>query len=106
MKTIKITITETACNAPSKIYESSIFNVDTINCKDIEEAKIKLIERYGKFNTKTLRKIYRDTEKSSVEVGYLKSFWNKDYSHNSKNWYQTDWIEINEVTYNSIMINN
>jgi hypothetical protein len=27
-----------------------------------------------------------------VAFGFLHSFWNDDCSHDSKKWYQTDWI--------------
>ena len=70
---------------------------ESFNCiveyfKTKEALKNYLIERYGKMpNGK--KKVYIDTKKGKViPIGFLHSYWNQDVSHNSKLWYQTDWI--------------
>lgn len=54
-----------------------------------------IADRYGKpLTSKGRNKIYRDVGGVSKEVGFLYSYWNKDISHNSKSWFQTDWITV------------
>ena len=93
----KIIIDETARNRPADDIENDrMFNRDVITVKTLEEVKTKLIERYGKLPNRK-RKIYVDDDNGNAkEVGFLYSFWNKDWSHNSKSWFQTDWITIKE----------
>ena len=99
---IEIQITETASDATHQI--KSTFNNFSIFCKDIEEAKQELIDRYGKMPSKR-RKIYQDKKDgTSIEVGFIHSFWNNDVSHNFKKWHQSDWISIFEVTKKPIRI--
>jgi len=50
-------------------------------------------------------KIYIDLEKGEAEeIGFIHSFWNKDCSHDSKSWFQTDWITLAEVTEKPILL--
>jgi hypothetical protein len=89
-----IQITETGRNHLKD--EPSTFNHETIYAKDKDEVKEKLIERYGKM-PKGRKKVYIDTKSGETKViGFLHSFWNRDCSHNSKWWFQTDWISIVE----------
>ena len=94
---IKIEITETGRG--SLRDEAHIFNREYKFFKNVDEVKEYLIERYGKMpNGKN--KIYIDKKDGSkVVCGFLYSYWNYDWSHNSKKWYQTDWISFNEVNY-------
>ena len=93
---IKIEITETARdNLNAEPYRCS--DKITEEFKDMEELKEFLIDRYGRVPNGR-NKIYCDTSDGSQEVGFLYSFWNKDWSHNSKSWYQTDWISIMDVS--------
>jgi len=73
------------------------FNLILKEFETKEKLKEYLIERYGKI-PKGRKKIYRDRENTmglvTDEVGFLHSFWSQDISHNSKKWYQTDWIEF------------
>jgi hypothetical protein len=98
---IKIKINETA-----RFFlkgELQIFNKFTISCNNEKEVIEYLINRYGKL-PKGKRKIYIDIIennydiKETKEIGFLHSFWNDDLSHNSKKWFQTDWITFDEVT--------
>ena len=86
MKRFMLEITETGrfkLNAPAESFNQFRKEFHTI-----EDLKKYLIERYGKM-PKGRRKVY--TGKDKV-IGFLYSFWNKDVSHASPNWYQTDWI--------------
>ena len=57
-----------------------------------------LIDRYGIF-PKGKHKIYiDDLNGKPKEVGFLHSYWNRDCFHDSKAWYQTDWVEVCEMT--------
>ena len=101
MKTIKITITETGCNSLKEIEQSSTFNQINEYFKTKEEAKKYLQERYDKKDFSKLRKVYSGKD---IEIGFTYSFWNKDISHNSKSWYQTDWVTIVEQIETPILL--
>ena len=91
----KLTIDETGRNCPKD--ESQLFNVISESFKTLEDIKEYLTERYGKIPTGK-NKVYRDDkEGNSIEVGFLHSFWNRDISHNSKHWFQTDWFQLHLV---------
>lgn len=96
MKTYyELKITETARNCPNA--ESSQFNIIREQFGTKEQIKGFLTERYGKIpNGKN--KIYIDDLRESKIIGFLYSFWNKDWSHASKSWFQTDWVECYIMT--------
>jgi len=98
----KLIINETGRNSLKE--EASLFNTIDESFIELEELKNYLVVRYGKI-PKGKNKIYQDNkEGKSQEVGFLHSFWNRDISHNSKNWYQTDWIEVRETASKPILI--
>jgi len=71
---------------------SRLFNIDHETVIDAKEAQEFLVERYGKMPGGK-NKIYVDDKDGNTKViGFTHSFWNSDISHNSKPWYQTDWI--------------
>jgi len=71
---------------------ATLFDVLRERVLDIKEAHEFLVDRYGKL-PKGKSKVYVDDKDGNAKVvGFLHSFWNKDISHNSKSWYQTDWI--------------
>lgn len=91
----QITIDETGRNTPKD--DASLFDTITETVSTLEDVKAFLINHYGKLPNGR-KKIYQDTKDGTpVEVGFLHSFWNSDISHNSKAWFQTDWITINHV---------
>ena len=99
----KVKITETARNNPKMdIDKDTVFNDFAKSFKTLEEVKEYLRERYGKTPNNKWQKIYRDPD--GKQVGYLRCYWNKDWSHNSKSWWQTDWITISAVTEESILL--
>jgi hypothetical protein len=100
MKTIELRIAET--DRMNLKEETSCFNHIRESFQTLEELKTYLIERYGKI-PQGRKKIFRDIlaqdnnilgQSNHMVIGFLHSFWNADISHNSKNWYQTDWIEF------------
>jgi hypothetical protein len=103
MKRIKVTITETARNCLKD--EPSIFNEEVLYASDMAGIKELLKERYGKIPS-ARNKIYVDDKEGNVkECGFIYSFWNKDYSHNSKSWFQTDWVHFAEEITEDIPFN-
>jgi len=93
MSYIKVSIVETGRNSLKD--SPHIFNTESKNFKALEEAKEYIRERYGKI-PKGRNKTYIDTTDGQVkEVGFTYSYWNTDYT---TRWFQTDWIEITEVT--------
>ncbi len=104
----KIVIDETACDSPKDTNVSTRFNQIVEKANSIEEVEEVLKERYGKVISKSTREkrgVYVDKKDGGAErVGFLYSFWNKDWSLNSKNWFQTDWITISEVTENTVLV--
>jgi hypothetical protein len=94
MKTIKLEISETGRNSLKD--EPTMFNRIVDEFENIDECKEALKARYGRMPNGR-NKIYTGPNNNPIVVGFLHSFWNKDWSHNSKNWFQTDWISIYEV---------
>jgi hypothetical protein len=94
MKTIELHITETGRSNTKE--DPSIFNEDHMSFKTIDEMKSFLMDRYGKI-PKGKNKVFVDgNDGNPVCIGFLHSFWNQDWSHASKKWYQTDWITFYE----------
>lgn len=102
MDYIKLHITETGRNCLKD--QPAIFNDLTETFKTVEKAKDFLTDRYGQM-PKGKNKIYIDTNNEVKVLGFTHSFWNKDWSHNSKSWYQTDWIEITNVNEVPVLLN-
>lgn len=102
----KLTIDETSRNT-LKDEDAQRFNKDVQTFKTLEEVKQAIIDKYGKIpERKISNTIYNDSKPGEpIIVGFLHSFWNKDYSHNSKSWYQTDWVTVTEVTENPVLVN-
>lgn len=85
--------------------ESYIFNETIKNVKSLEEVKKYIINLYGKVPSKY---IYIDTVNGPQIVGFTYSYWNRDISHDTKYWWQTDYIELlyyteNHITENEIL---
>lgn len=95
-----INIDETSKNN-LKEEKSSIFNQEEFKFKTKKEVLNFLEERYTlkkiKNAIKNKKFIFNDSKKGVECVGITLSFWNKDYSHMSKSWYQTDWLSIKKV---------
>jgi hypothetical protein len=100
----KVTIDETGRD--SLRDEAAKFNQVIETFKTVDEAKAYLTERYGTIPKRThSTTIYVDFTDGAKPVGFLHSYWNKDISHNSKSWYQTDWVSVTEVNEMPVMVN-
>lgn len=75
----------------SETVKGEWFNVIRESFPTKEKLVEYIIDRYGRMPNGR-NKVYQDTEDKPIVVGFLHSFWNRDISHASKNWYQTDWI--------------
>ena len=91
----ELQIDETGSNKPGA--ENSLFNTIKEQFNTIEDLNKFLIDRYGKMPCKRKKIYISNKENKSEVVGFLHSFWNKDWSHNSKSWFQTDWVSIAEI---------
>jgi hypothetical protein len=99
---LKIKITETARNNPKKdVDQDKVFNHIEHNCNDIHFVKDYLTDHYGKMPSMK-KKIYYDPD--AEVIGFIHSFWNRDISHNSKAWWQTDWVCITKVTEDTVLL--
>jgi len=98
MHYFQVSITRTSKNAGSKEPRGkgwSTFDREEKKFTTLDEVKAFLKEEYGKCKRE---KIYRDDSEAGHHVGYCYHFRNKDWSHNSPEWYQQDWVEVNEMT--------
>ena len=100
----QLQITETGSERPTGHLENAtIFNDIFEDFETIEAAREYLIDRYGKM-PRGCKKIYVDSAEGAKVVGFLHSFWNKDYSHDTKNWFQTDWVSLQSITKKAILL--
>jgi hypothetical protein len=96
MISFRLIIDETARDTPKE--ESHLFNRIVKKFQTRAEADKFLFYRYGKKIRKTSQNgIYHDTiNGGNKRIGSIYSYWNKNYSHNSNSWYQTDWIVLEQ----------
>lgn len=101
----KVTIHEMGRPNPrSDESEDQCFNIEHRTCWSEEDVFAYLKERYGD-NYKPHRDIYQDyRDGKSYVVGFIRSYWNKDWSHNSKSWWQTDWVAITKIQEEAVVI--
>jgi hypothetical protein len=103
MQKLILEISETAKDRPSNDESCRLFNVIREEFSSLKDLQDYIKNRYGKLlKSKGRDKIYRDSKVSPDElkaVGFLFSYWNKDCSHDSKPWWQTDWITIIQREY-------
>ena len=98
----QLTINETARNHLKE--EPNFLNTIKESFATITDTKDFLVDRYGKL-PQGRSKIYQDKKNGQAqEIGFLHSFWNQDFSHNSKKWYQTDWIEVCKINTEPVLI--
>lgn len=97
----ELTINETARNHLKE--EPRLFSTIQESFGTVSDIKDFLVDCYGKL-PRGQAKIYRDKNGQSQEIGFMHSFWNRDISHNSKAWYQTDWIEICKINAEPVLI--
>jgi len=93
---IEVTIESAGRNSLKE--KAILFDVTRETFPGIKEAQEYLIDRYGRLPNGN-NKIYVDDEERNARItGFLHSFWTRDISHNSKPWFQTDWITVFEYT--------
>jgi hypothetical protein len=98
----KLLIRET-CRSSPKCQPEGFGEVEE-NFKTMTDLRDFMVEHYGKMPSGK-NKIYYDGENGRAEeVGFTYSFWNRDISHNSKPWFQTDWITVYKITSESVLI--
>ena len=88
----EVRVTETGRGSLKE--EATIFHQFTKACATLDDIKDYLTEQYGKLPGMRNKIYVDDKDGSTHEIGFTHSFWNSDISHNSKAWYQTDWVEI------------
>lgn len=93
MEYFELEIDETGRNTLKD--KPSRFNTIEKTFPTLEKVKEYLVNRYGKM-PQGKSKIYVG-DKTPIVVGFSHSFWSSDVSHNSKSWYQTDWICISKI---------
>ena len=98
----QLIISETGRNSLKE--EANLFNTIDESFTDLEELKNYITDRYGKLPKGRNKIFIDDKEGKAQEIGFLYSFWNSDISHNSKAWFQTDWIEVRETASKPILI--
>ena len=95
MTSIEVHITETARDSLKDSPHT--FNIVNESFSSIEDVKEFLADRYGHMPSGR-NKVYVDTKDGAAqEIGFTYSFWTNDMSHNSKSWFQTDWVTIMDV---------
>ena len=98
----KLTIAETGRSTLRD--EPERFNDEVQTFRTLEGIKQAIIDRYGKIPKRhTHNTIYSDYN-GGAAIGFLTSYWNKDWSHNTKSWYQTDWVTVTEVTETPVLL--
>lgn len=94
MKFYEVEITKTGKPFGRTEEDYSTFDREVKRFKTTEEVKAFLKESYG---TCKRVKMYQDTKEGSEHTGYIYCFKNKDWSHDSKGWFQQDWVSIDEM---------
>ena len=94
---IEVQIAETARRFLSD--ETHVFNFLKKEFFDLDEVREFLINRYGHL-PQGRHKIFWGNE----ETGFAYSFWNRDISHNSKPWFQTDHIVLSRLTREPVIL--
>jgi len=89
-----INIDETAKPVGNSQEGFSIFNQYQESFKTLQEAKDYLKEKYQ--GHKKQKMFCDDKEGNAKQIGWIYSFKNSDISHDSKPWYQQDWVSITE----------
>ena len=80
-----------------------MFDSEDLDFKTLEYVKNELEERYG--NCKRVYSYIDDKEGNAKKSGYIYCFKNKDISHDSKWWYEQDWVNISINTSEDILLN-
>lgn len=78
----------------------------TEKCNTLKEATQYVLENYGSPKLlKSRKKMYRDGKDGTPEhIGYIYQFRNQDWSHDSEEWMQQDWVEVREIKATPVLV--
>ena len=95
--TYEMVVTQTGKSHMRDRYQIFHEGVEYFQTK--REVRNALRERYKTRFGRPMRgsPMYRDIEGKPKRVGRIYGYWNKDISHNSKPWFQQDWVEIRKI---------
>ena len=99
----ELQITTTYASAPGRDVQRG--GEEILKFSNINDVIDYIQNRYSRFNIKSLlnkNKVYSDKDADN-EYGFTVSFWESDISHNTKAWWQTDWVCIEAVKVSSAM---
>lgn len=94
---IKVKLSQVGSAAPGK--PGSIYNQQTREFPDMDAALLWLEQDYGITKPKRLQdsnSVFVDTPAGTRRVGFTVSRWNSDVSHNSKKWWETNWVSFEQ----------
>jgi hypothetical protein len=100
MKT-EIHLCLTQCGASRPGAEMSVYHEVDKAFPSVEEALAYLKEYYGIEKPKRLHdgnSIFVDTDGAPRRIGFLVRRWNSDVSHNSKAWWEENWVSFRAMT--------
>lgn len=98
----KVNITKQGRSSMKGIPET--FDKEVLVLPSIKKVQSVLKERYGE-RWNVGQPVYQDTKKGAVRTGLIKSYWNKDWSHDTNKWFQTDWITLSKVSEKNVDFN-
>lgn len=102
MNYYKVDVNKTSRAVNNKTENYQTFSVENEKFGTLQEAKEWIKEQYPKCKKE---KMYVDKKDgTSQHIGYIYSFKNKDWSHNSECWYQKDWVRVSEVKETPVII--
>lgn len=98
----RIRILRTSKRISSKQEDYQTFDDETKDFETLEQVKSFLQENYGK--VKKVKMYVETKDRNGEHIGWIYCFVNSDVSHNTKRWYQQDWVEVSEVTEKRIVV--
>ena|SRR5258708_35617139 len=102
MKYYEVLTTNTAKPIGRTDESYTIFDVQKKQFASLPEVSKYLAETYGDCKRQTM---FIDTKQGiAKQAGWVYCFKNNDISHNSKPWYQQDWVEVREIKAKTILV--
>ena len=93
MKFYRVIVNKTA-KTPYKKEDYQMFDSEKKEFETLDEVK----EYLSQYKGLKREKMYIDTKNgTSKHVGCIYTFRNSDISHNSEEWLERDWVEVQEV---------
>jgi len=101
MATYRATIDETGCKSPANKDDSRRFNRIRLEAETLDDLWTQILDHYGMKSRPRIHdgnSVFINTKDGTKRVGFLRSFWNRDYCHDGKAWWQTDWVTFDTVS--------